>query len=81
MSQFNHLFASLPTPDTKYMQELNSIMYNFIWENKPSNTSTIPQWWLKNSIIFQYSTNQLKVHGTAGTLTGMENGGYVSKTK
>ena len=38
MSQFNHLFASLPTSDIKYMQDLNSIMYTFIWENKLDKT-------------------------------------------
>ena len=34
MSQFNHLFATLPAPDTKYFSELNDIMYTFIWEGK-----------------------------------------------
>ena len=60
----------------------------FIWEYKPdkikrevqSNTPTVPTVVVQKFQIFQYSMNQLKVHGSVrvGTLGLMEmgNGGY-----
>ena len=31
----NHLFISLPDPDEKVIQDLNTIMFRFIWDDKP----------------------------------------------
>ena len=34
LSQFNHLFTSLPTPNEQFLQELNTIFFNFLWTSK-----------------------------------------------
>ena len=34
ITQLNHLFITLPTTD-KYLKDINMLMYNFIWEDKP----------------------------------------------
>ena len=35
LSKLNHLFLSLPLPDKKYMKQIESMFYKFIWDNKP----------------------------------------------
>lgn len=35
ISQFNHLFISLPNPDDKFVKKLNSLIYDFLWNGKP----------------------------------------------
>ena len=34
ISQMNHLFISLPTPPNKFINDLNNILYNFLWKSK-----------------------------------------------
>ena len=34
LSKFIHLFSSLPTPKC-YLDEINNIIYKFLWDNKP----------------------------------------------
>lgn len=33
ISQFNHLFISIPNPSQKFLTELNSLFYNFVWNS------------------------------------------------
>ena len=35
LSNLNHLFSSLPNPDSSYLESLNYIFFKFIWPNKP----------------------------------------------
>ena len=35
ISKLNYLIMSLPNPSDKVLKELNSLFYNFIWEEKP----------------------------------------------
>ncbi|XP_078335420.1 uncharacterized protein LOC144626204 [Crassostrea virginica] len=37
ISQMNHLFISLPTPPNKFINDLNNILYNFLWKSKVEN--------------------------------------------
>ena len=34
ISQFNHLFISLPNPDDSFLKKLNTILFNFLWSSK-----------------------------------------------
>ena len=34
ISQFNHLFIALPTPDEKTLSKINTILFNFLWNSK-----------------------------------------------
>ena len=34
ISQFNHLFISLPSPNEKYIKMINTELYNFLWNSK-----------------------------------------------
>ena len=33
--KITHLFMSLPNPTGKYLEELNTLLYKFVWDNKP----------------------------------------------
>ena len=35
LSQITHLFATLPSPSNKFLNELESALYKFIWNGKP----------------------------------------------
>ena len=35
LSSFNHIFTSLPAPNTFLIKTLNNLVYSFIWDNKP----------------------------------------------
>ena len=37
ISQFNHLFISLPDPSDKLIKEMRNITFEFLWNNKPDN--------------------------------------------
>jgi len=34
ISQFNHLFITLPNPDDHFLNQLNNILFNFLWNGK-----------------------------------------------
>ena len=34
ISQFNHLFISLPNPDDSFLNKVNTILFNFLWNSK-----------------------------------------------
>ena len=36
ISVFNHLFIMLPNPDQSIIDNMNNVMFNFLWSNKPS---------------------------------------------
>ena len=35
LSQLNHLFIALPNPPSETLKEINTILYKFLWDNKP----------------------------------------------
>ena len=35
LSKLNHLFSSLPNPDSSHLDTLDDIFFKFIWSNKP----------------------------------------------
>ena len=52
--KITHLFMSLPNPTEKYIQELNRLLYKFVWDNKPEK--------VKRDLITQdYSKGGLKM--------------------
>ena len=46
LSQLNHLFIALPNPPPETLKEINTILYKFLWDNKPDKikriNSTLP---------------------------------------
>ena len=36
-----HLFSSLPNPDNQIIHQLNTLIFNFIWDNKPEKVKRI----------------------------------------
>ena len=42
-SQLNHLFISLPNPNEDFIKKINTLLYQFLWNNKPDK--------IKRSII------------------------------
>lgn len=53
VSMFNHLFISLPNPDTDTMNEMNKLLYDFLWEG-PAKIKT-------NIIVKEYFEGGLKM--------------------
>ena len=41
LTNFNHLFVTLPTPSTSVTQELNNVLYKYLWDNKPDKINRI----------------------------------------
>ena len=35
LSKFNHLFNSLPSPADNFVKKINSVLFSYLWENKP----------------------------------------------
>ena len=35
LSKFNHLFISIPAPDDCFIKQLNSLLFNYLWGDKP----------------------------------------------
>lgn len=54
ISAFNQLFIMLPNPDQTIIDHMNNIMFNFLWNNKPSRIK-------KSTIIKQYEEGGLKM--------------------
>ena len=54
MSKYIHLFSSLPSPSKKYIQKLNTLLFNFLWDNKPDKLKRV-------QIIQEYSNGGLKM--------------------
>ena len=46
LSQLNHIFLALPNPTPELMKEINTILFKFLWDNKPDklkrNQVTLP---------------------------------------
>ena len=49
LSQLNHLFMSIPLPDTNFCTVLSKKLYNFLWDDKPEK--------IKRSILSQNKIN------------------------
>ena len=41
LSQFIHLFTTLPSPSKEFIKTMNTIFFNFIWDNKPDKVKRI----------------------------------------
>ena len=41
LSRFNHLFGSIPSPTKDFLSKLNTLLYNFIWDNKPDKIKRV----------------------------------------
>ena len=41
LSQFIHLFTSIPSPSQEFIKTMNSLFFNFIWNNKPDKVKRI----------------------------------------
>ena len=39
ISSLNHILTSIPSPNKKCITNLNSLMYSFIWDNKPDKVN------------------------------------------
>ena len=53
-SQLNHLFISLPNPNEDFIKKMNTLLYQFLWSNKPDK--------IKRSIIVKdYTEGGLKM--------------------
>ena len=60
ISSLNHIFTSIPSPTKQFITNLNSLMYSFIWDNKPDKvnrkqiTNTylfeVLKCWIRNSL-------------------------------
>ena len=35
MSKYIHLFSALPSPSKSHIQNLNKLLFTFLWDNKP----------------------------------------------
>ena len=35
LSQFNYLFASIPSPSDEFIKKLNELLFNYLWNGKP----------------------------------------------
>ena len=54
LSKLNHLFLTLPSPSQKFFKEINSILYKYIWNDKPDK--------IKRNLINQsYNNGGLKM--------------------
>ena len=54
LSKLNHLFSSLPNPDSSYLETLNDIFFKFIWSNKPDKIK-------RDAALFDYHKGRLKI--------------------
>ena len=54
ISQFNHLFISLPNPDEQFIKNLNSILFNYLWNSSNDKIK-------REVIIQQYADGGLKM--------------------
>ena len=41
LSKLNHLLLTLPSPKPKFLNEINTILYRYIWSNKPNKIKHI----------------------------------------
>ena len=54
LPKLNHVFVSLPNPDSFTMQEIISICYKFIWEGKPDKIN-------RNQLCLSYLDGGLRM--------------------
>lgn len=54
ISQFNHLIISLPTPDEQFLNKLNSILFNYLWNSSVDKVK-------RDVIVQQYNEGGLKM--------------------
>ena len=54
LPKFTHLFLSLPNPSGDFIKKFNSLIYNFIWNNKPEKIS-------RNQLNMEYHQGGIKM--------------------
>ena len=65
ISQMNHLFISLPTPSNKFIKDLNSILYGFLWNSKIDKIK-------RKQITQKYSQGGLKMIDINNYIQGLK---------
>ena len=65
ISQLVFLLSVLPKPPDKFLKDLNSIIFNFIWSGKPDKIS-------RNTIIGDYEKGGLKMIHIPSVITGLK---------
>ena len=65
ISQLVFLLSVLPKPPDKFLKDLNSIIFNFIWSGKPDKIS-------RNTIIGDYEKRSLKMIHIPSVITGLK---------
>ena len=54
LSKLNHLFTTLPSPKESFLKEINTLLYKFIWNDKPDKIK-------RNLLIQNYNNGGLKM--------------------
>lgn len=54
ISQFNHLFIGLPNPDETFLNKLNTLLYNFLWNSKNDTVK-------RDVVVQNYNSGGLKM--------------------
>ena len=67
ISSFNHLFLTLPNPSQNIIQQINKVMFSFLWNNKTSKikVSTVQKQYCDGGlkmIIFGCFYTSFKIH-------------------
>lgn len=65
ISQFNHLFISLPNPDGKTIQTINSILFEFLWHSKVDKVK-------RETIVQDYTVGGLKMLHVANFIDSLK---------
>jgi hypothetical protein len=51
--QLTYLLSVLPNPGQNYLKDIDSLIFNFLWDNKPPK--------IKREVILQKANSQLKI--------------------
>lgn len=65
ISQFNHLFISLPTPSSNFLKQLKEILFNFLWISKVDEIK-------RNQITQDYEMGGLKMVDIDNCIKGLK---------
>jgi len=65
LSQLIYLFSVLPNPPDHFIKEVNSLIFNFVWNGKPDKIS-------RNTIIGSYEQGGLKMIHIPSVINGLK---------
>ena len=65
ISQFNHLFISLPSPSNTFIKNLNEILFNFLWQSKVDKLK-------RKQVIQDYVNGGLKMTDISNYILGLK---------